>query len=215
MTRTHAPAGRRPLTLAITAAVLAGCLAGCISLFPKEKPAQLYRFTYASAATPSSPPQSDAPFTVRAVLSSFYRAAGGDRILTTQGETTAYVADARWAEPAGALLENAVHAAFAGRGPGALLAQGELGTADYRLTLTVPVFEARYLEGSAAPPTVVIEIDAALDSTRQSTPRRDRVFRGQARAQANTVRAIVGAYDTALAGVLDQLVGWTEAKGAS
>ena len=43
--------------------------------------------------------------------------------------------------------------------------------------------------------------------------RRERVFRAQSQAQANTVQAIVAGFNAALTEVLGQLVSWTNAKG--
>ncbi len=69
-------------------------LSGCISLFPKSDPVQTYRF---DAPTPS--PRVAAPDGQRVgVLKPgvvFPRAAGVDRILTVDGEKTAYSADSR------------------------------------------------------------------------------------------------------------------------
>lgn len=213
MTGTHPPSTRRPLILALALAAIAGALAGCITLFPKETPAQLYRFTYAPAQAVPTPSPGASSFTVRAVLAQFTRGASGDQILTARGASVGYIAGARWVETADLLMEDAIHAAFAGRGPAAVFAKGELGPSDYRLTLAVAVFEARYLQGGGEPPTVVIEINAAFDKIGDPTARRERVFRAEVRAQANTVQAIVASFDTALTDVLNQLVGWTNAKG--
>lgn len=215
MTRTRAPTMRRPFLLTLALGLIAGALAGCITLFPKETPVQLYRFGYAPAQASRAPGAGGPSFTVRAVLSQFVRSASGDRILTSQGETVGYVAGARWVEAADALMEDAIHAAFAGNRPAAVLAKGELGATDCRLTLAVTAFEARYLQGRGEPPTIVVEINAAFDRIGDPATRRDRVFRSQVRAQANTVRAIVASFDTALSNVLAQLVAWTNAKGSS
>jgi cholesterol transport system auxiliary component len=214
MTSTHAPSVRRPLVLVLTLALVAGALAGCITLFPKETPVQLYHLGYSPAGAASSQTSSESPFTVRAVVANFVRSSAGDRILTTQGETVAYIGGARWVETANTLMEDAVHAAFASRGPAAVVAKGELGPTDYRLTIDVTAFEARYLQGRNAPPTVVVEINAALDKTGDPTTRRDRVFRAQAVAQANTVQSIVASFNAATSDILTQLVTWTNAKGA-
>jgi cholesterol transport system auxiliary component len=215
MTRPRPPSTRPSLILGLVLALVAGALTGCISLFPKEAPVQLYRFAYSPAqAAPAASPGGPS-FTVRAVISQFDRSASGDRILTTQGETVSYIAGARWVETADSLMEEAMHAAFIGRGPAAVFARGELGPSDYRLTLAVTTFEARYLRGQGAPPTVVVAIDADLDKTGDPATRRARVFRAEVPAESNTVTAMVGAFDAAVHDVLDQLVGWTEAKGSS
>ena len=204
---------RRTLVLGLGLTGVAGALAGCITLFPTEKPAQLYRFSYAGAAAAPAPSPTGAPFTVRAMVDDFAPGARGDRILTVHGETVAYIAGGRWIETARSLMEDAVYAAFTGRGPAEVFSKGELGPTDYRLTLAVPVFETRYLGGPTAAPTVVVEMNASLGNLGQASTRRDRVFRVETRADSNTIGAIVAAYNTAVTQVLDQLVVWTEAKG--
>jgi cholesterol transport system auxiliary component len=215
MTGTGASTIRRTLILGLALAVVAGALAGCINLFPTEKPAQLYRFSYTSAAAAPAPSPAGAPFTVRAIMANFSPGASGDRILTVRGETVAHISGGRWVETANSLMEEALHAAFAGRGPASVFAKGELGPTDYRLTLAVPVFEARYLGGPTEAPTVVVEMAASLSRLGDSSARRERVFRAEARADSNTIGAIVAAFDTAVTQVLDQLVTWTNAKGAT
>ena len=214
MTSTHAPSMRRPLVLVLALALVAGALAGCITLFPKETPVQLYRFGYSPAGGAPSPSSSESTFTVRAVVANFVRSSAGDRILTMQGESVAYIGGARWVETANTLMEDTVHAAFDDHGPAAVVAKGELGPTDYRLTLAITTFEARFLQGRSAPPTVVVEINAALDKTGDPTTRRERVFRAQSLAQANTVQSIVASFNAAVSDVLGQLVAWTNARGA-
>jgi cholesterol transport system auxiliary component len=201
----------RPLSSFLRTVALslaAASLAGCISVFPKEKPAQVYRFgqTAAPAAASSAP-----SFTVARGTLDFSPAAAGERILTVTGEETAYIAGVRWVSPAAALFDEAVGRAFEGA-PARLIARGEPTRADYSLTLDVRTFEARYLSGPDAAPTVRIEVYAALGKT---TDRVDhgRIFVGEAAASDNRVGAIVAAYDAALTKVLAQLVPWVDAHG--
>jgi cholesterol transport system auxiliary component len=206
---------RRIVILGLALAVVAGALAGCINLFPSEKPAQLYRFTYTGAAAAPAQSPSGEPFTVRAILANFSPSASGDRILTARGETVAHISGGRWVETANSLMDDAIHSAFVGRGPATVFAKGEIGPSDYRLTLAVPVFEARYLGDPTAAPTVVVEITASLGKLGDASSRRDRVFRAEVPASSNTMGAIVAAYNVAVTQVLDQLVTWTNAKGAT
>src|SRR5271156_5705810 len=84
-----------PARLALVPALLALSvgLAGCITLFPKAKPEQLYRFD-----AQIQPPQSGGrPFTVRNGAAEFDPASAGDRIMTINGDQVAYIADGRWA----------------------------------------------------------------------------------------------------------------------
>ncbi|MBV8681621.1 MAG: membrane integrity-associated transporter subunit PqiC [Caulobacteraceae bacterium] len=212
MTESNArPIGRR-LTLALALSLVAGVLAGCISLLPKETPVQLYRFEYEPAA-PVSRPVAGAPFTVRAMMSAFTLGAAGDKILTVHGDTVSYIDSGRWVAPANSLMEEAVHAAFFARGPANLFARSEIGPSDYRLTVAVPTFEARYLGEPSEPPTIVVEMTASLEKIGDVSSRREKVFSAQMRAQSNSVRSIVDAFDGAVTQVLNQLVAWTDAKG--
>src|ERR1700679_4016550 len=96
----------KPARLVLVPALLALSvgLAGCITLFPKAKPEQLYRF---DAQIP--PPQGGGrPFTVRNGAVEFDPASAGDRIMTIDGDQVAYIADGRWAIPATQLFDEAV-----------------------------------------------------------------------------------------------------------
>jgi cholesterol transport system auxiliary component len=204
--------GRGVAHMAGLAAVVSLC--GCISLFPKEAPVQLYRF-----GAPSGPPAAQAApaapahtLSIRANVSSFDGASAGDRILTVEGEKTAYVASARWNEPALTLFNGALERSFERHpGPIALLGRNEVAASDARLSLDVETFEARYLQGPASPPTVVVQFRAALDSARSAAPRRERVFRVEQPAASNSVGAIVAAFDTAVTASLDQMLTWLAA----
>jgi len=77
----------------------------------------------------------------------------------------------------------------------------------------VRTFEARYLNGPDAAPTVVVDVHAALDKTVDRTLAGDRSFRAQVTASDNRVGAIANAYDQAVAKVLGELVAWVDARG--
>ncbi len=180
-------------------------LSGCISLLPKSKPAQLYRFGQATAAAPA-PVGSVGVFRANGV---FQGESGGDRILTITGGKAAYVADARWVAPASILFDEAVLAAFdADPGPTRIISRGEQGKADYALRLDVRNFETRYDSGGGAAPTVVVRIRAALAKADRSNAA-ETILEARVRADDNRVGAIVAAYDTALGEALGKLVAWT------
>jgi cholesterol transport system auxiliary component len=186
-------------------------LAGCISLFPKQKPLQLYEFGETAGAAAPAAPAAGPGFVVILANTDFDRAAAGERILTIQGDQTAYIEGAGWVSPAPMLFDLAIRKAF-DAGPARLLAKGEPARADYSLTLDVRTFEARYLAGPNAPPTVRIEVYAGMGATSERTDH-DRVFVGEAAASDNRVSAIVIAFDQAFAKVMAQLVPWVDARG--
>jgi cholesterol transport system auxiliary component len=188
------------------------CLSACISLFPKEQPVQLYRLNLAPPAVGAS---AAASFAVRGAVGNFDRAAAGDHILTVRGDKTAYIANARWVTSAQAMFEAALWEHFdADPGPARLLNRGEISDADDRLDVSVRHFETRYDPGSAAPPTVVVEISAALDSAHDTATRKHALFTASVPAASNSVTAIVAAYGEATSQVLAKLKTWVDAKGA-
>ena len=139
--------GLARLAAAGAATPLAAALAGCITLFPAEKPVQLYRFDAQAQAGPGG----GHAFAVRTTSTEFDPAAAGDRIMTVDGDQVGYLEPGRWASPAVQLFDAAVAHGFAG-GPVRLV--GSTAKAQYRLHLGVSRFEARYTSGPTAPPTV-------------------------------------------------------------
>jgi cholesterol transport system auxiliary component len=203
----------RALNGAVCAVIGAGLLAGCISILPKEKPAQLYRFGSPSldARTPAA---GQTRFPVQMIPLTFNRAAAGDRILTMTGNEAAYVKGSRWVASASTLFETAVANAFDNDGGTArLLARGEPVHPDYTLKLDVRAFETRYEHGQGAAPTVVIELYAALGQVEGRLPAGERIFRASIPAADNRVGAITAAYDQAVTKVLGEMVAWVDAKG--
>jgi cholesterol transport system auxiliary component len=194
-------------------ALTALALAGCISLFPKTKPALLYRF---GAPAPASAPATPAAggFAVRLSPIGFPVAAASDRILTVDGERVAYVAGGRWVTAAATLFESAVVQTFDARGgPARLLARGEIAPAALVLKLDVRRFEARYEQGPASAPTVLVEVYAALDNPADATQHRQRIFVERVPASDNRMEPIVAAYDQAVGKACAEVVDWVSTRG--
>jgi len=198
------------LLRAAAAGALALSLAGCISLLPKSKPAQLYRFGENHVTAPDPAPPTTSAVGVFWGGGAFQRESAGDRILTITGQKAAYVAGVRWVAPADVLFQQSVERAFEAKGgPVRLIQRGARGSTQYVLRMDVRNFEARYDGGPNAAPTVLIRVHAALVRDRDSQLVSAEVFEATARAQDNRVGAIVQAYDEALAQVLDKAVAWT------
>ena len=201
----------------LAVAVLGCLLAGCISLLPKQKPAQLYRF---GVSAPPTAPHAAGPgrFSVQAVPMGFVRDAASDTILTVTGDQAAYIGGSRWVISASNLFEAAVTRAFdADGGPARLIPHGEAVRPDYALKLDVRRFEARYDGGQLAPPTVVVELYAGLvrragDGTAAAPA--ERIFQASVPASENRAGAIAAAFDSAVTKVLGEMVAWVDAKGA-
>ena len=203
---------RRAATLVAVLALVG--LEGCITVLPKEKPAQLYRF----GAGPTALDTRAAPatqITVRAAPTTFVRAAAGDRILTVSGDETAYIAGARWVTAANALFDDAVTRAFdAHGGQVRLLARDEPAPAAYVLKLAVQDFEVRYDHGRGAAPTVVVRLYAALAGRRTDTSGATRIFQVETPAGSNSVHAITASFDSAVDKVLGDMIAWVDQTAA-
>ena len=206
----------RTVSRALAAVSLAGLLSGCISVFPKEAPAQLYRFGDAvpSASTATAP--ATPAFTVEALPVTFDRPAAGDAILTLTGNEAAYIKGSRWVGPAQSLFESAVTRAFEASGGAArLMGRGEPTRPDYLLKLNVLRFEAHYDEGQGAPPAIVVEVYATLLSSSDHALAGERLFQAKVSADANRAGAITAGFDQATRKVLTDLVAWVDAKGGA
>jgi cholesterol transport system auxiliary component len=202
------------LVRAGVAALGALTLAGCISLFPKSDPAQLYRID-ATAPANRAAPGATGPRGVLKLNTVFPRASGGDRILTVTGQETAFIAESRWVAPVQILFDEAVARAFDGPGATRLIGRGESGRADMVLRLDVRNFEAVYLDGKDAAPTVVLRMRAVTSRTSDRSLIAEKLFEAKVRAGDNRVGAIVAAFNEAVGSVLTELVGWTDAAAAA
>ena len=201
--------------LAASAVVLlgAGALSGCVSLLPKTKPAQLYRFGYkppAGDVTVSADVRTDSRTGVILLPPQLPRPASTDQILTYTGQQAAYVAETRWVAPALVLFQDATEDAFANSGRVRLARRTEAGTADVSLRLDASRFETVYAQAGAAP-KVQVTFRATL-LLRDGSFGGDRTFTDTEAASDNRVGAIVGAYDAAVSKTLGELVTWTEAQ---
>ena len=201
----------RPARL-LLAAIACLALGGCISVFPKAKPAQLYRFGGEPAQADAVLPPPGAPVVARGNLR-FQSAASTDRILTVTGADTAYIAGARWVSPAPVLFEESLIRAFqTGAGP-RLAEGGSTLRATEVLNLDVETFETRYDQGAAAAPEVVVQLRAQLLRATDRSVVAEQLFTGSQRASDNRVGPIVAAYDAAVHDVLGKLAGWTARQG--
>jgi cholesterol transport system auxiliary component len=188
-------------------AVLALSLSGCISLLPKSKPSQLYRFGGPAAAGSTTAPAANgvAVFLTNGI---FQEESSNDRILTITGGKAAYVAESRWVAPAEVLFGEAVaHAFDASRVR--LIARGQQGRSAYALRLDVRTFETRYDSGDKTAPVVVMRIHAALTRSDQSGVG-EQDFEARVPTSDNRVGAIIAAYNKAVSDVLGKIVAWTE-----
>ena len=201
-------AGAARLAAAGAALTLAAGLAGCITLFPKEKPVQLYRFDAAVQA----PQGSGHSFGVRTAPADFDTAAAGDQLMTVDGDQIGYVSTGRWSSPANQMFDETVAHGFDVAGDGAHLV-GPTSKAQYRLHLAVSHFEARYTAGPTSPPTIVITLRAVLERQSDLSLVGAQTFEADIPAGDNRVGAIVTAFDAAATKVVGDMVTWVDEKG--
>jgi cholesterol transport system auxiliary component len=195
------------------ALMLAGALSACISVFPKEPPALLYRFGDTPAPKVGPGPQGRFPVLLAAM--GFDKASASDRILTVTGNQAAYIKGSRWATPAVTMFEQALDHAFdADAGGARLVVRGEMGRPDLVLRVDVRTFEARYDQGTTAPPTVTVHVRASLTKFSDRVLAGERIFSARVPASDNRVGAIATAYDEAVGKVVGEMVAWVDAKGA-
>jgi cholesterol transport system auxiliary component len=204
------PIRRHRLTLALLIG-LSLTLGGCVSLLPKSKSADLYRFE----AQPGEPTSTPARVRTTAVLLSngaFVAESAGDRLVVIREGRLSYVAGVRWAAPAEVLFKEAVYRAFdGGDGPARLARRGDPAAAQYVLRLDVERFEAQYLDGPNAAPTIVVAFRALLVRTKDQLVLGDRSFEGRVRATDNRMAAFVPAYDQVVSETLRGLTSWVQA----
>ena len=203
----------RSAAIAATAVALSLTLGGCISLFPKDKPAGLYRFGHEAVA--SSAPATAKSFGVYKTPTVFTRAAMSDRLLSVTNGEAAYIGDARWVSPAIVLFDEAVARAFeADNSRARLVTRGETVKASVALRLEVRSFETDYLNGPKAAPEVLVEIRAVLTRSNDRALLGDKVFVARVKTSENRLSAIVPAYDQATGQVLSEIVTWVSETGA-
>jgi cholesterol transport system auxiliary component len=198
-------------TRVLIAAAAALILAGCVSLLPKESPAQLYRFSANVPPAAAENPRGQVDVALSPI--GFTSSAAGDRMLTVNGDEAAYIAQSRWIEPAQSLFEEAVGRAFES-GAATRIAERRQSSASLLLDIDVDTFEARYLAGPNAAPTVVISMRARLSRYPGRTVVGEQTFRSEVAATDNRVSSIVPAYSAAVSAVLRDLVSWTDQRAA-
>lgn len=195
----------------ILSAAAALVVSGCVTLLPKTKPVDLFRFGVTTEAVAAQP--STGAVGVFRASSLFQRESGGDQLLTVTEGKVAYVAETRWAAPATVLWDAAVLSAFdSDPGRVRLISPGEAGKIDYVLRLDVRNFETRYDRGPKAAPNVIVRVRASLTNGLNRTLTDERIFETRITAAGNRVSAIIPAYDKAVADVLTEIVAWTNAQ---
>jgi cholesterol transport system auxiliary component len=193
---------RRGLLLALPAFALAGCsdLIG-----PGEAPS-LYTIDPTLAALPSGP-------TVAWALSVQLPDASGsfdtNRIALVRAQSTMdYYADAAWPDRLPLLVQQVLVRAFQDSGRiGAVAREEDALHADYMLATSLRDFSAHYASADGAPEARV-SITAQLATTHGRKLVATRTVSQDVPASANSVPAVVQAFNQALASVVTEIVAW-------
>ena len=191
-------------TVALAAAlILPVALGGCISIFPKAKPVQMYRFGEV-VPSPSAPAGRNVMVLKGATV--FPPAAAGDHILTVTGSQTAYISGATWVSPASLMFDAALLRAFDAPGSARLVERGEPLAAPSTLRLDVRAFEARY-----PGPSAVVQVRASLIRNSDRSLIGEKMFDATVTASDNRQGPIVAAFDEATTKVIADIRNWTSA----
>ena len=190
-------------TLAVGSAVT-----GCSSLIPGPvAPPQLYVLTRKTTFPPDLPNVSrqllvDTPIAPAEIDTA--------RIALTRSPTTIdYFANAAWSDRAPAMVQSLLIESFEQTGKITSVARDSaVLRADYILMPELRRFEARY-ENGEAPPTVLVRLLVRLVKMPERLIIGEDLGERQETAAANSMDAIVEAYDEALGSVMKRLVSWT------
>ena len=205
----------RPVTmkiLAVFGVAAALSLGGCVTLLPKEKPVQLYRFSYDPASLGkdgdvSQAPLSPTPIPMAMSVVTFPQASAGDRVLTSENSQLSYVADSRWAVPAQVLFNEAISDGFARGGRGLQIEAHGPGTANFRLELNVRKFETDYHHGKAM---VAVDMDARMIRLSDHAIVGQRYVTADVGVSNNNMRDMVDAYNKATTQAVMALVDFSQ-----
>ncbi len=191
--------------------VAALSLGGCVTLLPKQKPVQLYRFSYDPASlgkdTVSQAPLAPTPVPLALNIVTFPQASSGDRVLTSENNQLSYIADSRWAVPAQVLFNEAISDGFARAGRGLQLEARGPGAATYRLELNVRKFETDYHRGKAM---VAVDMDARIIRLSDHAIVGQRYVTADVGLQHNDMTDMVEAYNKATTQAVMTLVDFSQ-----
>lgn len=195
----------------LSASAMLFVLSGCGNLIgPSIPPGKIY-VLQPVLPTPSAMPESSWQLSVARPEASASLAT--DRIVLIRNDTLDYYADAQWTDSLPQLVQNAL--------VGALEASSVFRTAgpdvesthtDYVLQPEIKAFEARYTQENG-PPAVVVDIIVKLIAARSGLIIAQREFHYEQSASANSVPAVVTAFDAAVSAVLADIVNWVDQTG--
>jgi cholesterol transport system auxiliary component len=194
---------RRSILLAGSSLLI---LSACGSLIgPSEAPPQIY------VLSPQFPTiAADPPLKVQLAIASPEASASltNERIALRRNDNLDYYAGAQWTDATPQLLQNLLIEALEKGGALGSVAKDIEGTqADDIVQSEIHAFEARYDHGDGAP-TIVVDMTVKVISAAHGTIVGAREFHHESAATANSVSAVVAAFDAALSAILPEIAGW-------
>ncbi len=202
----HPPSRRKRFTLAL--AVLFG-LGACSGLLPGGGPApNLYTLS------PKTTFGEDLPNVSWQLVVEEPSAAGGlatQRIaLRTNFLELDYFAGSRWTEGAPRLVQTLLVESFENTGRIVAVGRQSIGLrSDFNLKSELREFQAEYINGSNAAPTVRVRLNAKIIKQPRREIMASQNFEAVFRARNQSMEAIIEAFDEALGKVLKRIVEWT------
>jgi cholesterol transport system auxiliary component len=202
----------KKLVKTLLVAGLAVSLSGCVTLLPKTKPAQLYRFGYEPALVeekaltelrPSLP-----PLGIIFGGITFPKDSSGDQILTVDGAQASYVAEARWTTGASSLFTDAVTTGFARTAKTVTLEPRVPTAANYRIDISVRKFQTDYTRNK---PTVSIAVDARLIRISDRVVVGKKFITADVAVRKNDMSQMADGYNQATTQVVAGLIEFSEA----
>lgn len=200
--------------LILTAGLLAAlALSGCVTLLPKTKPVQMYRFGYdAQLQDKDTRPLHHTAYPLQPAALAFGtlifpQESAGDRVTTVEGNEISYVADARWASPAQGLFNQAISEGFARSSEHITLQSRGPGPAPYRVDITVRKFETTYSHNK---PMVTIAFDARIIRLSDRSIVGQGLISSEVPVRKNDMGDIIEGYNIATVRAVDSLILFSE-----
>jgi len=203
--------GRRRLLRAALALPLAGALAACEGVVPGRGPLpDLYRLTPKSTFAPDLPTVAwqlllEPPLTNASIDTT--------RISLQRSATSVeFYARASWSDRAPQMIQTLMIESFENSGRIVAVGRDSIALrADYILKTDLREFQAKYMGGSN--PRVHVAMIARLIKMPRRAIIGTKKFEAVIEARADTMEAIIAAFDQALGKVLKRLVEWTLITG--
>lgn len=202
MTLAATPFARRSVLFWGAAALALG---GCENLIGPPQAPRIYRL---DPAFPPAVPGAMVKWQLAVARPETMHTLDSQRIALARGATMDYYADAEWNDSVPQLVQSLLVEAFEKSGRiTAVSPESADIRADYLLVTDIRDFEARYDDPNGAP-VAMIDIEAKILDTRGKVLT-SLDARKTAQASANSVPAVVAAFDAALGNALAQIVAWT------